>query len=85
MVALMKEAEWLFPTWGNFLLGVMGFASAVLCDKCIEQKKKPKYALEWDKKRGIVKYHPVDKLRDVPEQIFAPLDMLEPGRHGTAW
>lgn len=84
MVCLMKETKWKYPCWGNFLLGVLGFASALLCDKCVKENRKAKFAVEWDKDRGLVKYHLVEKLRDVPPEIFAPLDELEPGRHGTA-
>ena len=84
MVCLMKEARWKYPCWGNVLLKVWGFASAVLCDKCVKEERKPKYAVEWDKNRGVVKYHPVKDLVDVPKEIFEPLDELEPGRHGTA-
>ena len=84
LMCLMKEAEWEYPCWGNFLLRVHGFASAVLCDKCVKENKKVKFAVEWDKNHEIVKYHPVKDLVDVPKEIFDPLDELEPGRHGTA-
>lgn len=77
----MKEAEWKFPAWGNILLGVFGFASAVLCDNCVKEGKKPKFAVEWAEDLSIVKYHLVEQLRDVPKEIFKPLDMLELGRH----
>lgn len=84
LVCLMKEAEWKHPCWGNFLLGLMGFASAVVCDKCVKENKEPKYAVEWNNDVSVVRYHLVDKLVDVPEEIFEPLDLLEPGRHGVA-
>jgi len=80
----MKEAEWLHPTWGNVILGVYGFASAIVCDKCLKERKKPKWALEWDQRTLETKYHPVEKLKDVPREIFSPLDELELGRYGIA-
>ena len=84
MVGLMKEADWKFPAWGNVLLKVWGFASAVICDKCVKENKPIKFAVEWTQDLSFVKYHPVEKLKDVPPEIFEPLDMLEPGRHGVA-
>lgn len=84
MILLMKEAEWEWPCWGNVLLGVWGFAGAVVCEKCLREKKKPKFAVEWNEDFSIVKYHPVEQLKDVPEEIFKPLDVLEPGRHRIA-
>jgi len=84
IICLMKEAEWPHPTWGNVILGVHGFASAIVCDNCLKERKKPKWALEWDQKTLETKYHPVKELKDVPKEIFSPLDQLEPGRHGIA-
>jgi len=84
MVALMKVAKWKFPVWGNLLIRVWGLAVAVLCDDCVKAKKKPKYAVEWNDDLSVVKYHPVESLEDVPEEIFKPLDMLEPGRERVA-
>jgi len=80
VVCLMKEAEWMYPVWGNILLGVLGFASAIMCDKCIKEGKQAKFALEWSQDLSVVKY-PVEKLKDVRKEIFEPLDELEPGRH----
>jgi len=84
VMCLMKEAKWKYPTWGNVILRVYGFASAILCDKCLKERKKPKWAIEWNQKTLVAKYHPIGKLKDVPEEIFSPLDDLEPGRHGIA-
>lgn len=84
MVCLMKEAKWKFPTWGNILLKIWGFASAITCDKCLKEKRKIKFAVEWNHDFSVVKYHPVEGLRDVPPEIFAPLDILEPGRYRVA-
>jgi hypothetical protein len=85
IIALMKVAQWQYPCWGNVLLGVHGFASAIVCDKCLKSRKKVKFAIEWTTPDlSIVKYHPVEELDDVPKEIFKPLDELEPGRHRTA-
>lgn len=84
LVCLMKQAKWENPCWGNVLLKVYGFASAVLCDKCIKDGKQPQFAVEWNKDFSVVKYHRVEDLIDVPQEIFEPLDDLEPGRHGIA-
>jgi len=84
LVSLMKVATWKFPVWGNLLIRVWGLAVAVLCDKCVKEKRTPKYAVEWNDDLSVVKYHPVESLKDVPKEIFKPLDMIEPGRHGTA-
>jgi len=84
MVCLMKEAQWKYPAWGNILLKVWGFAGAVVCDKCLKENKPIKFAVEWTQDLSNVKYHPVEKLRAVPKEIFEPLDILEPGRHGVA-
>ena len=84
VVLLLKEAEWQFPNWGNILLGIRGFASSVLCDKCVKEHKKPKLAVEWNPTTHAITYHPVDKLKDVDPHLFDLLDVLEPGRHGIA-
>lgn len=85
LVALTKEADWPWPVWGNYLLGLMGLAVAVFCDKCIKEKKEAKFAVEWNAKTGAITYHPVEELEDVPKDLFKPLDILEPGRHKIAW
>lgn len=90
IMLLMKEAEWKHPTWGNIILRIQGFASAILCDKCLKEGKKPKWAIEWNQKTLVAKYHPIEELKDVPKEIFEPLEYLEPGygydprRHGIA-
>ena len=83
MVCLMKEAKWGYPCWGNILLGLWPpcFASAIVCDNCLHEKKKIKFALEWSQDLSVVKYHPLEDLKDVPKEIFDPLDELELGRH----
>lgn len=84
LVALMKVAQWPNPAWGNLILRVWGFAIAVVCDNCVKKNNKIRFAVEWDNNGRHIKYHPVDELLDVPPEIFKPLDMLEPGRHGIA-
>jgi len=82
-ICLMKEAVWEHPCWGNILLRLWPpcFASAIVCDKCLRENKKVKFALEWNLDLSVVKYHTVEDLKDVPKEIFKPLDELEPGRH----
>lgn len=75
VILLTKLAEWENPCWGNFLIGVSGLASAILCDKCKKEGKKPKYALEWSKDLSTIKYHPVENLKDIPEEI---VQLLQP-------
>ena len=75
-IMLNKLATWDYPTWGNILLGIpANRASAIVCDTCLEQGKKPKYAIEWDQEDNVVKYHKVGDLRDVraitPEDVMA--------------
>lgn len=78
---LMKEAEWHEPVWGNVILRVTGFAMAFRCDDCYrDHTKKVKYAVEWNNDLSIVKYHEVEKLQNMPPEIFKLLDMLEHGR-----
>ena len=68
-MALDKLATWKWPVWGNVLLlnkYPMNRAIAILCDKCIEKNRKPKYAVEWDMKHNSVKYHLIKNLKDLP-------------------
>jgi len=54
---------------GNVLLlnkYPMNRAIAILCDKCVEKNRKPKYAVEWDMKHNSVKYHLIKNLKDLP-------------------
>lgn len=84
MIGLMKVAKWKMPHWGNATLRVWRLAMAVVCDRCVKEKKQPKFAVEWDNIGVDIKYHPVDELNDVPKEIFKPLGMLEPGRQRVA-
>jgi len=68
MVALLKEATWKYPVHGNILVYPKyptNRAVAVLCDRCIDQRREPKYAVEWDKDRTQVEYHRVEGLKDL--------------------
>ena len=44
----------------------MNRAIAILCDRCIAENRKPKYAVEWDMERSRVKYHLIEDLKDLP-------------------
>lgn len=69
MVTLQKEATWKYPAWGNILVAhkyPTNRATAILCDRCIDEKRTPKYAVEWDNGRTRVTYHKVEELCDLP-------------------
>ena len=68
-VTLNKLATWEFPTWGNILVikkHPEPRACAVICDRCVEEKRMPKYAVEWNKDFSVVKYHKLEDLQDLP-------------------
>lgn len=79
-VCLPKLATWIYPVWGNPVFGALGFgfgfASAIVCDKCIRKKADIKFAVQWDDGVLNVKYHPIDKLEDIPK--------LDPAQIGVA-
>lgn len=75
MFFLMKIAKWPFPTWGNALLHVHGFAEACICDDCLNEHKMAKFAVEWDINHKNIKYHPIEQLKDIPEYLR---EMIEP-------
>lgn len=67
-ICLDKKATWRYNTWGNVLIpGSEGRAVAIVCDECIEQKREPEYAVEWDNDMTEVRYHLISDLEDVPE------------------
>ena len=68
MVCLDKLASWEYPCWGNVLLRdvPVNRASAILCDRCIEEKREIKHAIEWDTEHSYVRYHNVTYLKDLP-------------------
>jgi hypothetical protein len=68
-ICLDKLATWELPVWGNILLKDLHpekRALAILCDECIDKKRNPKFAVEWDENYENVKYHPVESLQDLP-------------------
>lgn len=69
IVFLQKMANWEWPSWGNILVGVWGFACAVLCDDCVKHKKKPKFAVEWNEDLSVIKYHPIEELDDMQLEL----------------
>jgi hypothetical protein len=71
-MCLLKEATWIYPTWGNTYLGWkpgdQGWAIAFLCDDCLRKGNLPKMAVEFA--GGEIKYHPLSELKDVDPKIF---------------
>jgi len=70
IICLDKLATWQYPRWGNVLVHEkypMNRASAILCDRCIQEKQPAKYAVEWNNERTQVKYHKVEDLKDLPQ------------------
>ena len=69
-ITLNKLATWKHPTWKNILVKDKypePRATAILCDNCIEKHAKPKFAVEWNLDEGIVTYHDIKQLKDLPE------------------
>ena len=69
LICLNKMATWEYPRWGNILVSdkyPTNRAGAIICDRCIEERRKIKFAIEWDNKRTYVKYHKVEDLKDLP-------------------
>ena len=70
LVCLDKLATWKYPMWGNILVmdrHPMNRASAILCDRCIEKKRVPRFAVEWSSDYKIVRYHKVEDLQGLPQ------------------
>jgi len=66
LVQTGKKATWKYPTAGNVLLGKPPIeAVAILCDNCIDQKKKPLFAVEWNNEHTQIEYHPLASLEDL--------------------
>jgi hypothetical protein len=66
MVQTGRKATWKYPTAGNILLGKPCIeALSILCDKCISQRKKPLFAVEWDNEHTYVEYHPLAALEEL--------------------
>ncbi|MFB0544062.1 MAG: hypothetical protein ACETVR_04700 [Candidatus Bathyarchaeia archaeon] len=79
-VQLNKYAKWKYPAYGNILARdpdkkEAKRAMAVLCDRCIEEKRDPRLAVEF-RGEGEIMYHPLLLLEDA-EPITAE-DLEEP-------
>jgi len=83
-VLLERKAKWKNNTWGNLILGVSGYAVAIVCDECVKKKVKPKYAVEWSDDKREVRYHPVDELEPMSDKEKSLLEMLREGMVGNA-
>jgi len=69
-ICLNKLATWKMPTWGNILVKDKypdPRATAILCDRCINENRPPKFAVEWNEDFSKVIYHKVENLKDLPE------------------
>ena len=69
-VALNKLATWKYPVWSNILVQDKypeSRAVAILCDKCVEERKTPRFAVEWDTEHNIITYHDIKQLKDLPQ------------------
>lgn len=66
VMILDREAQWPQPTWGNVEIGLPAKgAVAFLCDKCIAEKRKPRFAVEASRGWEAVTYHPVEELPEL--------------------
>ena len=81
MVGLDKYKTWEHPGWGNILARDpdkrgFGRASAILCDRCIEEKNEPILSIELYKEGGEtrIRYHCVDLLEDAEPITEADLE-----------
>ena len=74
VLCLNKLATWEYPRWGNILVMEKyptNRASAILCDRCVNENREIKFAIEWDNERTCVRYHKVEGLMDllrIPEE-----------------
>lgn len=81
LVSLDKYVTWDYPAWGNILVrdpdkrGARR-ACAVLCDGCVERRRKPYYAVEYagEGDGRHVLYHHVDRLEDAPPITMEDLE-----------
>jgi len=67
-VLLERKARWKTNTWGNFIVGLSGYAVAIVCDECVKKKAKPKFAVEWSDDKKEVRYHPVEELEPISDR-----------------
>jgi len=67
MIQLDRKATWQFPTAGNILSSdARPRAMSVICDRCVNGKCSPKYAVEWDQKTCEIRYHKIEDLENLP-------------------
>lgn len=67
VIMLDKKAEWEFPTAGNIRTGERGMAVAIICDKCVEGRKLPKFAIKFDKSEVI--RVPISELKNFENDV----------------
>ena len=86
MVSLNKYKTWEYPGWGNILARdpdkrSFGRATAILCDRCIEEKNEPILAVEFYKEGGEtrIRYRCVDLLEDAEPITEADLKAFPGG------
>lgn len=69
MVGLLKQATWKYPVYGNILVYKkypINRAAAILCDRCIDENRQARFAVEWNQEKTHVTYHRVEELKDLP-------------------
>jgi len=65
-----KRATWKYPATGNILTKQPCVeAMAILCDDCIDKRKKPLFAVEWDNEHTTVEYHPIAALEELRNEV----------------
>ena len=78
-IILERKAKWKNNTWGNVIVGVSGYAIAIVCDECVKKRVEPKFAVEWSDDKKEVRYHPVDELEPMTDKEKSLLEMLQEG------
>ena len=76
-IMLERKAKWKNNTWGNIIIGISGYAIAIVCDECVKKRVEPKFAVEWDDDKKEVRYHPVDELEPMTDKDKSLLEMLQ--------
>lgn len=62
-VMLDKLAKWQYPSWGSFVTGQLGRASAVLCGTCADAGKLPRFAIKLEGEKYV--RVPIEELEDL--------------------
>lgn len=76
-ITLDKLATWKHPTWSNILTldkYPEPRASAIVCDRCVAEKRDPEFAVEWNEDFSVVKYHPVKDLKVLPKILQVDIE-----------